>query len=299
MALPKVWLVPYLKGWSYDQTAHAIARHLSHRFDFRIAYTADIEAHRIEREPADLVVDMWWHGTMHLRADPRRVVKQISSHRWSQMKWGRLKPSNVLERYGDVGAVVVPSRRLFDLFHAVESPRERRISIGPKGFEPSLLEDYRMRRGEQLVTGWVGASEAHDKHVDSLVDADPSIRLADKCLAYSEMSDFYNGIDVIAIASEAEGDPRPLIEGMACGCFPVTTNVGIVPELVRHGENGYIVGDRTPADFADAFAWCRANIELVRAAGRRNAVEMRATRTWAHVMPAWGVIFDDVLARAG
>ena len=112
-------------------------------------------------------------------------------------------------------------------------------------------------------------------------------------LPYGEMPDFYNSIDVISVASTAEGDPRPLIEGMACGCFPVTTDVGIVPELVRHGENGLIV-ERSVKAFAEAFAWCRANVDQVRAAGRRNAELMLASRTWAHVASAWA----SAIARA-
>ena len=67
------------------------------------------------------------------------------------------------------------------------------------------------------------------------------------------MARFYNSIDVICVASTAEGDPLPLVEGMACGCFPVCVDVGIVPELVQSGVNGLIV-DRTPAAFRAALS---------------------------------------------
>ena len=75
---------------------------------------------------------------------------------------------------------------------------------------------------------------------------------------------------MIAIASLAESQPLPLLEGMACGCFPVVTNVGIVPEMVAHGVNGLVV-ERSPEAFRDAFSWCERNLAAVRRAGRLNA----------------------------
>lgn len=290
MTLPRVWLVPYLKGWTYDITARAIAEQLAHRFEFRIAHQADVDAGELEKWDADVVVDMWWKGTMYRRR-PERVVKQVSSHRWSFEHWGSHSPYEVLDRFArGVKTVIVPSQRLRAMLEAV---RPGAVRVAPKGFDPSLLEDHRMRGGE-LRVGWAGAAAAPDKCVEILVAADPTVRIADLCLTQGEMSDFYNGIDVIAVSSIAEGDPRPLIEGMACGCFPVATDVGIVPELVSHGVNGLIV-ERSVEAFSDAFAWCRRNLDAVRAAGALNAVRMREQRTWASVAPSWGDAFDQAI----
>lgn len=295
MPLPRVWLVPYRRAWCYDITARALVRHLSHRFEFRLAYTDEIMAGQIEEWPADAIVDMWWHGTMHHRVAPYRVIKQVSSHRWRQQRWGSLKPGRMLSLFaGGAGAVVVPSHRLFAELATAADHSD--LHIAAKGFDPRLFANHDVRNGCELTVGWAGASEAKDKNVDTLVEAFPDVRLADECLTQDEMGDFYNGCDVVAIASSAEGDPRPLIEGMACGCFPVTTDVGIVPELVEHGVNGLIVG-REPGAFELAFAWCAAHLETVRAAGRRNADMMARTRTWAHVAPMWGDVIESVVTR--
>jgi len=293
--LPRVWLVPYLKGWSYDHTALAIAKHLAHRFEFRIAYQTDVDEGILETWPADLLIDFWWNGKVHERF-PGRVLKQVSSHRWSMLAWGRLKPIDLLNRHCHyVAGVMVPSHRLLaELGDASRSAeRHRRVMLGPKGYEPSQLESYRTHRGD-LVVGWAGNAKGKDKRVPRLLEAEPSAVIADQCLTRDEMCDFYNSLDVIAIPSDAEGDPRTLIEGMACGCFPVATDVGIVPELVRNGENGLII-ERTLEGLRDGFAWCRRNLEFIRAAGRRNAEQMRSSRTWAHVMPAWGDAIEQSL----
>jgi glycosyltransferase involved in cell wall biosynthesis len=218
-------------------------------------------------------------------------VKQVSSHRWTREKYGNLDARAVISGHlRRAGAVLVPSQRLLE--ELGDAPH---VTLCPKGFHPESFGDAGERRGD-LVVGWAGSQNAVDKRLAVIAGAWPALKVASS-LAYDEMPDFYNSIDVITCASDAEGDPRPLIEGMACGCFPVTVDVGIVPELVRHGENGLIV-ERTPQAFADAFAWCRANLDHVREAGRRNAEEMLATRTWAKVAPLWGDAFAAAIDRA-
>ena len=56
-----------------------------------------------------------------------------------------------------------------------------------------------------------------------------------------EMADWYNTGTVLVCASAAEGTPNPALEAAACGCVVVSTPVGNMPELIRSGENGYLV----------------------------------------------------------
>ena len=110
------------------------------------------------------------------------------------------------------------------------------------------------------------------------------------------MVDFYNSIDVFAIASTAEGEPRTLLEAMACGCFPVATNVGIVPELVKNSYNGLIV-KREIKDFENAFIWCEQNLEIVRRAGRKNAQIISEERSWQEMAQNYGKFFHHALSE--
>lgn len=291
---PKIWLAAYCKGWAYDITAKALVHHLHERFEFRIAYDDDVRAGMLGTWPADLVLDMWWNGRLETRFR-RACVKQITSHRWQLGKWGSLSAKELVRRHGALtGGMVVPSQRLLAIVDAGRAQGSPPVHLAPKGYDPALFSDGGYRRGDMTI-GWAGKISP-DKNVHLLTAAWPRLRVADECLTQAEMSDFYNGLDVIAIASVAEGDPRPLIEGMACGCFVVTTNVGIVPELVVHGVNGLVVPPTRKA-FEQAFAWCRTNIDYVRDQGRRNAHAMRASRTWAHVAPTWGEVFDLHVAR--
>jgi hypothetical protein len=289
--MPRVALLPHTRDWTYDFTAQALVRHLSHRFDLSVFYADTMES--FDYRDFDLLVDFWWKGQQSKRFG-ERVVVQVSSHRWARDKYGRLDAAELVNGHlRKAGALLVPSVRLRDEL----SPHfARDVALCPKGFHPEAFGDVGARRGG-LVVGWAGNASAGDKNVALLVEACPDLRIATDLDYEREMPGWYNGIDVITCASDAEGDPRTLIEGMACGCFPITVDVGIVPELVRHGENGLIV-ERTAAAFEDAIAWCRRNVDYVREAGKRNAEQMLATRTWARVAPAWGDAIQAAIDRA-
>jgi glycosyltransferase involved in cell wall biosynthesis len=67
-----------------------------------------------------------------------------------------------------------------------------------------------------------------------------------------DMPAFYSSIDIQVSASRQEGLPITLLEGMASGLPIVATQVGAVPQLVRDGETGLLVGTENPAALANA-----------------------------------------------
>jgi glycosyltransferase involved in cell wall biosynthesis len=50
-----------------------------------------------------------------------------------------------------------------------------------------------------------------------------------------------SGCLVLVHPSRCEGGPRTVIEGLAAGVPVVGSDVGLIPEVIRHGENGFIV----------------------------------------------------------
>jgi glycosyltransferase involved in cell wall biosynthesis len=58
---------------------------------------------------------------------------------------------------------------------------------------------------------------------------------------YPDISSLYHASDVYLVTSRQEGGPKAILESMATGVPLVTTRVGQAIDLVRHGQNGWIV----------------------------------------------------------
>ena len=66
----------------------------------------------------------------------------------------------------------------------------------------------------------------------------------------SDIDRFYEAMDISALTSLSEGLSITLLESMRHGVPAVATNVGGNPEVVRHGETGFLVPPRDPESFA-------------------------------------------------
>ncbi len=127
----------------------------------------------------------------------------------------------------------------------------------------------RAGRGEVRV-GWAGSlsnqgPEQRGFHdliapaVRSVGRPDWSWRREKRWRSPVEMLEFYRSIDIYLCASRSEGTPNPCLEAAACGVPLVTTRVGNMPELVRHGVNGLFV-ERNVADVAAKLTRCATTV---------------------------------------
>jgi len=285
-AKPRVLMLVDKRGWAYDTAAQAISKRLADEFDFRIQYVR--EEPDLNAWPFDLIYVFFWGETYHQKfvSDPSRVIKEISSHRWAnEQQYGMLTAQQAAQRYlADAGTLTATSHRLRELFAPY-----REVHWCPNGFEPASFQAPDQRVGP-LRIGWAGNENDPCKGLKDIlgpaVGEDFQLVVAGGDLGPGQMEQVYRQIDVLCVASTAEGEPLTLVEGMASGCFPVSVDVGIVPELVEHGRNGLVV-NRSSAAFQSAFQWCRLNIDQVRRAGQENARAMLATRRWDDVSIHW------------
>lgn len=57
---------------------------------------------------------------------------------------------------------------------------------------------------------------------------------------YADYPKYYAAMDVFVSTAKLEGGPIPLVEAMMCNVVPVASNTGFAPDLIVHGENGFI-----------------------------------------------------------
>jgi len=81
---------------------------------------------------------------------------------------------------------------------------------------------------------------------------------------------YYNSLDLYLNTSLHEGLPMSILEAMACGKPVIAPNVGGIPEIISHTQEGFLVEERKPEDFAHA---C---LSLVRNRALRNQMGQAA-----------------------
>jgi phenylacetate-CoA ligase len=101
----------------------------------------------------------------------------------------------------------------------------------------------------------------------------------------------YGAADVFISTTNYDNQPRSVLEAMACGLPVVSTNVGGVPFLIKHGTNGLLVPPGDAQAMVAAVESLLADPGLARAlslAGRTTV----ASHTWAFCGREWAEAFE-------
>ncbi len=102
-----------------------------------------------------------------------------------------------------------------------------------------------------------------------------------------EVAPFYAAFDALVLPSGNEGTPVSAIEALAAGRPVVATRVGGVPDVVRDGQDGFLVDAGATDELADRLARLARDPDLRRRMGEQGR---------ARVLPRYAVdrLVDDV-----
>jgi phosphatidylinositol alpha-1,6-mannosyltransferase len=107
-------------------------------------------------------------------------------------------------------------------------------------------------------------------------------------------SQLYNAAECLVLPSRSEGFPAVVGEAAACGTPAVAARVGGVPEIVVHGETGWLFQPGDDAALRERLAFALAHppaLARIRPAARRIAEERlslaAATRVLRRVFAPW------------
>ncbi len=98
--------------------------------------------------------------------------------------------------------------------------------------------------------------------------------------AAGNMAAVYQQSDMAVLSSDWEGTPNVLLEAMASGLPVVATRVGGIPDIVRHGETGFLVEPGNEEAMVDALASLIDDADLrtrMGAQARRFVLENHST----------------------
>ena len=97
-------------------------------------------------------------------------------------------------------------------------------------------------------------------------------------LQNNQMADVFRRAQVVASPSIHDGTPNSLLEGIACGCFPVAGNLESIREWITPGRNGLLFDSNEEHSIAHAICTALADKTLREQAAGLNR-EIISTRS--------------------
>jgi glycosyltransferase involved in cell wall biosynthesis len=88
------------------------------------------------------------------------------------------------------------------------------------------------------------AGDGHDRRAVEWAAEGMNVRFLGT-IDRSRMPSLMNAVDAVVLYSTREGLPSAVLEALACGVPAITTSVGALPEVVKDGENGFLVSSQT------------------------------------------------------
>jgi sugar transferase (PEP-CTERM/EpsH1 system associated) len=232
--------------------------------------------------------------------------------------------SNQLQRYHGQQAGILPERiRVIpngvdtQLFSPDVSRRKRareRFGYSPEDLVlgsvgrmvPIKGHDTMLRAGEVLLERnkkvrllLVGAGPDLDRH-QSYVKS--SLLLKDRVIfagASFDVAELYQAMDVFLLPSISEGLSNTLLEAMATGLPCIATDVGGNPELVSHGQEGFLFppgGVSQLAAYVEQISENGALRDRFSAAARRRATSQFSL---GRMMDAYTTLYTELAKRHG
>ncbi len=172
-----------------------------------------------------------------------------------------------------------------DVFYPPSQPVEEPVILNPRGFRPYVCNEaffkaiplvlekqpkarfvFALMAGESQAVQWT-----QDLGIGQAVELLPP-------RPHSEMAHVFRRAQIVASPSVHDGTPNTLLEGIACGCFPVAGDLESIREWITPDKNGLLFDAIDSRSIAGAILAAIENKNLRdKAAGlNRNMIATRA-----------------------
>ena len=82
-----------------------------------------------------------------------------------------------------------------------------------------------------------------------------SIKLMPYISSPNDMAEIYNAVDAFITPSLQDNLPNTIMESLSCGLPCIGFNVGGIPEMIDHLQNGYVASCESSVDLAKGMLW--------------------------------------------
>ena len=116
-------------------------------------------------------------------------------------------------------------------------------------------------------------------------------------VTHSDMPELYNRMDILFMPSVREGFGLCVAEAMACGLPVVAADASALPELVVHGQGGYLHPIDDLQACVEAIVTIAENPKVARQMGQFNRARVEQLFTLARMVEEYRQLFEQLLSE--
>ena len=308
---PKILLVVDVKDWCFWNIAHEIKKNLK-EFAIIIIPLEELDNNLVKlffyAKDFDLI-HFFWRGHLSFFNDNINYMNECGISYEDFMNnyvYNKIITTSVYDHlYLDdadftnnmfrvVRNYSVSSKKLKKLYDENTKINKKPMMVITDGVDLDLFKLTKKRdfKNKKITIGWVGNSLWQNGQNDikgfntilkpvleSLKEEGYPIEcyFADKqtnFILHKDMPEYYQKIDICLCASLNEGTPNPVLEAMAMGAAIISTDVGIVKDVLGKKQQEFIV-KRTKEDFKEKIIKLINNPELLKELSEENLHQIK------------------------
>jgi glycosyltransferase involved in cell wall biosynthesis len=113
-------------------------------------------------------------------------------------------------------------------------------------------------------------------------------------MTHDELAQTLTTARLVVLPSREENFSLAVLSAMAVGAPVISTRVGGTPEIIKHGDNGWLVAPGEPVALAVAIRQMYQDVALAQRLGRAGLEHIRTHLTWDIVAKALEKIYRSV-----
>jgi glycosyltransferase involved in cell wall biosynthesis len=320
---PSILIIADFPGWAYFEIQQFIKDNLADDFDIYCDYliynaikksTSPYKRlksflnkrkySRLRKDNTyDVVLDLafYFEKQMKVKWKSKYKIKGIYTDGFPPSNSGFVgQPSSFIEEFcSDTDALVCGSNQIYE-FYSTLFPT---VYYANGVIDETLFQRKRINKKSNFIVGWTGNPRRDFKgyysHVVKAVEIlkvkYPDIELKSRFSGPMEtLPDFYEDVDLVLIASDADAGPSMFGEAALMGVPSVSTNIGWPSQVIQDGINGYIV-EKNLENMVDKIEILYKDRTLLEQMSKRIRTDFQNEFNKQEMIDRWKALFTTVL----
>jgi glycosyltransferase involved in cell wall biosynthesis len=328
-----VLLVADVRGWAFDSIAQYVKSIISDQYDCHVIYTSDSENYEDFLESLGKYtkidfIHFFYRGYLHellntvaKHKNQEAVEKFLNAATTTNIPdhlfidsdraiLDKLHTFSFLDNYYPV------SQKLHDIYSNIDSyPKPWKVI-----YDNIAIPEYtKTHDKDKLAVTWIGNSAWGDWYFGQGYDSkgfktvvlpifelikqelsNVETYIADAVTAprtKAEIIEILRKTDIVILGAKTDGTPLPAIEGMAYGCAIISTDIGIVSEILPQIQQEFIV-PQDPALFLSAIKRLDNDQELLSKLKEANiTAHKQIFKNDKHFKVLWSNLIEDSIKK--